>query len=238
MDDVNGDQKLTISTINEYSVLDFLSEITSFTEKTGAFIMFTNQLTHEPAFLQTPDYTPVLSPSNAEDSPYSNSAHYHANMAAFILLGKWFNYLRQNGVYDNTRIIIVSDHGWNADENFPYNIELPNGDSLETYNALLMMKDFNISGNIKTDHAFMTDADVPFLALDSVVEHPVNPFTHKSLETDKSGKVFITSSSNLHPTSHFKYSFKINREEWLSVQNDIFNIANWRKETVNNENSN
>ena len=35
--------------------------------------------------------------------------HYQVNMAAFLKLGEWFDYLRENGVYDNTRIIIVSD---------------------------------------------------------------------------------------------------------------------------------
>ena len=40
--------------------------------------------------------------------------HYHVNMAAYIEHGNWFDYLRENGVYDNTRIILVSDHGYGA----------------------------------------------------------------------------------------------------------------------------
>ena len=38
-------------------------------------------------------------------------AHYHANAAALLRLGEWFDWMREQGVYDNTRIIIVSDHG-------------------------------------------------------------------------------------------------------------------------------
>ena len=37
--------------------------------------------------------------------------HYQSNMAAMLQLGRWFDYLRENGVYDNTRIIVMSDHG-------------------------------------------------------------------------------------------------------------------------------
>ena len=32
-------------------------------------------------------------------------------MASYRALGDWFDYLRANNLYDNTRIIIVSDHG-------------------------------------------------------------------------------------------------------------------------------
>jgi hypothetical protein len=36
---------------------------------------------------------------------------YHVAMAALLLRGKWFDFLLENGVYDNTRIIIAPDHG-------------------------------------------------------------------------------------------------------------------------------
>ena len=49
-------------------------------------------------------------------SLYPDSAEmmgqYQIQAAAFEMLGKWFDQLREQGVYDNTRIIIVSDHGW------------------------------------------------------------------------------------------------------------------------------
>ena len=38
-------------------------------------------------------------------------AHYQINMAAMLQLANWFDYMRENGVYDNTRIILVADHG-------------------------------------------------------------------------------------------------------------------------------
>lgn len=36
--------------------------------------------------------------------------HYHINVAAYLQLGKWFDYLKENGVYGNT--LDVSSGKW------------------------------------------------------------------------------------------------------------------------------
>jgi YidC/Oxa1 family membrane protein insertase len=231
-DDIEGDQKLTMSTINEYSVLDLLPEITAFNQRGDTFCLFTNQLTHEPAFLEAPDYVPRLKVTETGNGLFSEESHYHADMAAFLLLAKWFVHLQNNNVYNNTRIIIVADHGWNVNIDFLSQIKLPGGQYLQSFNPLLMVKDFNASGNLKTDRTFMTNADTPLLALDSLVQNPVNPFTHKPVKSGKDEKIVITSSGVLHPTGHGKYTFNIKGDEWLSVRDDIFDSSNWLEEAI------
>jgi YidC/Oxa1 family membrane protein insertase len=227
VNEVSGE--LTLSVINEYSSLDFLSQITDTDGEKNSFILLTNQLTHEAAFFEAPDYTPRRNVTNMGEGPFAGESHYHADMAAFLLLGKWFNYLKENQVYDNTRIIIVSDHGWNLKSDFPGNIILPGGDSVQTYNALLMMKDFGSTGDVKTDAAFMTNADTPLLAVKDLFSNPVNPFTNKRLGPEKDAGATITTSGKLHPTDHRKYTFKIDNDVWLHVHDDIFNSDNWEK---------
>jgi len=226
------EKRLNMITIDNYAVLDLLPDITDFIEEGNTFSLFTNQLTHGPSVFQAPDYVPISTVTNTGNGPYSQSSDYHVTIAAFILLGKWLDYFRTNGVYDNTRIIIVSDHGASVDNEFPYQFELPGGSKLETYNVLLMTKDFNAQGEIKTDNTFMTNADVPLLAIDSLIENPTNPFTGKVIKSNKAGRIMITTSRRLSPVAHHKYTFKIKNDEWLSVQNDIFELKNWRKETV------
>ena len=231
-DDIDIDQKLTISTINDYSVLDYLPQLTGFLDSGNTFTIFANLLTHEPAFFQAPDYVPMLKITDIGSGPYSQVSEYHANMAAFLLLGKWFNFLKENNVYDNTRFIIVSDHGWYIGENFPYFLELPNGSNLQSYNMLLLLKDFNSSDVFSIDNTFMTGADVPSIALNGLVEKPKNPFTQNEIKISKSEPIIITTSGKLHPTSHSKYIFKIENNEWLSVTNNIFDIKNWKNENL------
>jgi hypothetical protein len=221
--------ELTVGALGKYAALDYLPEITRFDSEDNTYTIIFNELTHDPVFLQAPLYLPANNVTNKGYGPYADDPHYHVDMAAFLLLGEWFDLLKKNNVYDNTRIIIVSDHGWNiplAEEN---NILLPDGNFVSRYNALLMVKDFNAEGVVKTDRRFMTQADVPMLVLDGVVNNPRNPFTNNTIQADKKDGVTITTSSRFYPTNHGKNKFKIEDHEWLYVRDNIFDPANWKK---------
>jgi YidC/Oxa1 family membrane protein insertase len=170
------------NTIESYSMLDILPEITSFSDKEdNTLTLMVNNLTHEPAFLQVPDYTiPPVSSTNKGNGQFALDYYYHINMASLLLLGKWFTFLKENGVYDNTRIIVVSDHGINAFSGFDGNIILPTSECLQFYTALLLFKDFNAK-EFTVDNQFMVNADVPILATEGIISSPVNPFTEKKL---------------------------------------------------------
>jgi hypothetical protein len=215
-------------TIDNYSSLYYLPDITGITEKNENYAtLFINNLTHEPAFMGVPDYKPSNNLTNRGKGPFANEDPYHAIMASFLLLAKWFDFLRENGVYDNTRIILVSDHGRNLHSPFPDNITLPNGHDLEYYTALLMVKDFDAEFALATDNSFMTNADVPHIAAAGIVQKLVNPFTGKELIVDKSNGVTITTSQIFSPQKALKYMYDIKRNEWLHVKDNIFDPANW-----------
>ena len=182
--------------MGSYNVLCALPRMTHVSEEeTNTFLMLTNDTTHEPMLLQEPDYSVSYAVDNTEyDAAHEDRftvdgktlrvqtaeemSHYHANMAAMLRLGEWFDDLRKNGVYDNTRIILVADHG----VGFGQIKELIMDDGSHTlrdaswYFPLLMVKDFGSEG-FTTSSAFMTNADVPVLAMEDLIEDPVNPFT-------------------------------------------------------------
>jgi membrane protein insertase Oxa1/YidC/SpoIIIJ len=224
-----GRSSLPKSTLDNYIALDVLPLITR-VDRDGAntFTALVNNITHEPAFLEEPDYTiPAPRKINAEPEKHTRPKHYHVTMAALLLLGKWFDFLRENGVYDNTRIIIASDHGSNLQSNYRNNIRLPNGEYVQTYNPLLMFKDFNRHGGITSDNAFMSNADVPLLSLGDIIANPVNPFTRKPLAAEKENGITLTTSSGRLPGDHKRNTFAIRPNEWLHVHDNIFDSANW-----------
>lgn len=47
-----------------------------------------------------------------------------------------------------------------------------------------MVKDFN-STEYSESNKFMTNADVPTLAVEGVVQNPINPFTKKKISNDE-----------------------------------------------------
>lgn len=219
--------------LNNYNVLHCLPTITSVTDdEQNTFMMLSNDATHEPCMLQMPDYTPE---QKVDNSAYADQlangyvvdgrklkmenerqvTHYQSNMAAMLQLGRWFDYLRENGVYDNTKIIIVSDHGRNIrqmDEAIYHLINDEEFDS-EYFRALLMVKDFNATGFTSSDE-FMTQADTPTLAFGGLIDDPVNPFT---------GKVI----NNSEKTAHDQYIFESHIWDVGENNGNVFRPGNW-----------
>lgn len=190
--------------IDAYAVLDNMPEMTMISEDgEDTFLMMSNDTAHEPMILQKPDYTISPHVDNREigdENRLANSlfkdfedkelhveddlqaSGYHAQMAAFLKFGEWFDYLKEEGVYDNTRIIIVADHGfgiWQMPE-----ITLGGAVDLEYFLPMLMVKDFGDTEFTVSDE-FMTNADTPMLASEGIIENACNPYTGRELKENK-----------------------------------------------------
>jgi len=216
--------------LNNYAALDFLPLLTDTKAvKQNTFTLFVNELTHEPAFLQAPDYIPVPYVTNRGNTKYADIVNYPANAAALKRLGTWFEYLKQNGIYDNTRVIICADHGADVYSGaFPHSEEIQF--NRESYNPLLLVKDFYADFPLKTDDTFMTNADVPSLAFKGIIQNPVNPFTNNPINyLPKHEILYVTTSAKWMPYEHNSNTFKIAPGEWYTVHTDIFNADNWQR---------
>jgi len=215
--------------LNNYAVLDLLSDLTSADSSENTFLLFVNELTHEPAFLQAPDYVPVPNVTDRGKSKYADIVNYPANAAALKRLGAWFEYLKKNNLYDNTRIIISADHGANIKSGlFPYSEKIPF--NREIYNPILLIKDFNSDFPLETDFTFMTNADVPSLAFKDIIQNPKNPFTGNPVnDEEKHRTLYITTTDKWMPYQHNANTFKIAPNEWYAVHSNIFDEDDWQK---------
>ena len=97
---------------------------------------------------------------------------YCANVAALREVGKWMDRLREQGVYDNTRIILTADHGFYVFA-FPQMI-YEGGTSFEQFNPLFMVKDFG-ADTFETSERLMSNADTCAIAMEGIIDEPVNP---------------------------------------------------------------
>jgi YidC/Oxa1 family membrane protein insertase len=223
----NDDTNLTNVIIDDYAFLNSLDKITAVTDAGDTFTEVYSHLPHSAAFFQAPDYTPVQTVTNRGSGILANDGRFHLMTASFLLLGRWFEYLKKNGVYNNTRIIIVSDHGRGSAQ-FPDNIRLPNGDSLQSFNALFMVKDFNMEDDPASSDVFMTNGDAPIFALEGIDNKPVNPFTGIPLRPDKDNGIEITTVGAVSTYRHNKYAYNISKNQWLYVKDNIFDPLNWK----------
>ncbi|MGD9994984.1 MAG: membrane protein insertase YidC [Salinivirgaceae bacterium] len=112
-------------------------------------------------------------------TPFENNRWY------LLQVSKWIHWMKQNEVYNNTRIILVSDHGpsWYEYDGL-LDFESPvQPDTITTFgidermywrlNPLLMVKDFNAEGVFKEDWKLMSNADASYIAFDE--EIPMHP---------------------------------------------------------------
>jgi hypothetical protein len=220
-------------TIDSYSSLYYLQDITEITDKDENYAtMFVNELTHRYSFMEMPDYKPSNNIQNNGESSLIKDDNYHVHMAAFLLLAKWFRFCKENNVYNNTKIIIVSDHGRNFESPFPDRIILPHGDHIDGFTAFLMVKDLNADSDFKIDNTFMTNADVPHVVTDGLIENVINPFTGIELPIGKTDGATITTTTLWSLSDQNKYTFKIKPDEWLHVHDNIYDLENWSSVTI------
>ena len=239
------------SFMNAYSVLCALPEISNITDDSrNTYLAINNGTAHDVMLLKEPEYEPALYVDNTAydaahedrftldgrtmlaDIPYTMK-HYQCNMAAFLQLGTWFDFLREQGVYDNTRIILVADHGHGMAqfEDMIFGDWVGNTwhhpQDVMSYNPLLMVKDFD-SRDFHVDSRFMTNADTPVLALDGLVDEPVNPFTGNPVsdaaKAAEEHHIFYTDISD--PWDNDGNTFLPDR--WYALKGqDIFDLSAW-----------
>ena len=229
-----------MSFLDSYSVLINLPNITRITDSSeNTFLMMANKTAHSPCLLQEPDYVPAFHVDNtaydvdmverytidgqtmAMEDAYQ-VLHYHINMAAFLKLGDWFDYLREQGVYDNTRIIIVADHGRDIGQ---FGLMCGEQD-LESFLPLFMVKDFDATG-FTVSEEFMTNGDTPAIAMEGLIEDPVNPFTGNPINSDaKNGPQAVFFSDKWNPDDNTGNVF--DPSDWYSVEGDPHDPDNWK----------
>ena len=235
-----------------YEVLCGLKQMTRISDGAeDTYLFLYNDAPHEPMLTLEPDYVPSAEIDNTEyDESHSDRyvlkdgskirvgsdrtvIHYHANMASLLRIGEWLDYLKQADVYDNSRIILVSDHGYYLYQSqkllFPeHKLDYSQYVDAGNYFPLLMVKDFGEHG-FRTDDSFMTNADVPCIAFEGLIDNPVNPFTGNPITVDEkyAHDQFIITEHKYWSTSTNNGTCFI-ASTWAAVSDNIWNRTNWK----------
>lgn len=248
-----------------FYTMDNLSEMTKvLDDDSNNYFMYVCELAHDVMLYQEPEYEPSMNVDNAEFDAahadrftldgktlkfdtYDQMAHYESNVVALKKLGEWLEYLKENDLYDNTRIIIVADHGSGMkqvddcmlDET---NLDNPNmrftdgmyADAsagnmydMNFYYPLMLFKDFESTG-FSVNSEFMTNADVPTMLTHGIIDNPVNPFTGNPINSDAKTNdgVYILISDGWGINANNGSVFFAG--DWVNVSDDMRIKSNWR----------
>lgn len=223
--------------IDAYSMLSYLPDLCTYDSEEGSLVMFTNDLTHNAYKVYPPNFklgeNRDTSIETDYDFPYRSSeeAIFSINVCALEVLCNWWERLKAEGVYDNTKIIIVADHGYDIEtKQFTSIFPITNDARAHAfYNPLLLVKDFNATGDVKTSYEFMTNADVPTIAVSHLPEElRKNPFSGKALNSEQKKDGITIIGSHKHSISeHGKYKFNYTEDEIFHVKENLFVRENW-----------
>ena len=230
--------------ITKLSVLEYLSDMTDFDgNQNGNFVLLQSMVTHTSIELQAPNFDPSINITDKgkfDGNPENETIS--SNIAMLKRVAKWMDFLKENGCYDNTRIIIVADHGAGksgpAFDFFTEGYEIKGtGYELDQNHPLLMVKDFADRGNASAkereftvDDSFMTNADTPYLAFEGIIEKPVNPWTKKEItRRDEAAAYGVVAGGRYDPGKNGVYKFDLNGIKVYDVFDDMSKVSNWKE---------
>ena len=211
-----------------HSVLLYTKDLVQI-EKTGNFYnILHNDLTHNPHYFDSNFYP--TTPSKAfYNKKYIDiygdevsAQAYYANISAMNSILVFTDFLKEHNMYDNTKIILVSDHGLVVNTKYTSTNQI-----LPIFHALLMYKDFNSRGEVKIDTNLMTIADVPYLAtkhIPNIKNYFTGNIITNNYKLTNDIKIASFESMQRHPYSN-RYNFNI----YYSITNNIFDTNNWKK---------
>ena len=90
-----------------------------------------------------------------------------------------------------------------------------------------MVKDFDCD-EFKISEEFMTNGDVPALAMKDLIDEPVNPFTGNIINSDEktAHDQYIIDADEWNISENHGNTF--NPARWYSVHDDMREIENWK----------
>jgi YidC/Oxa1 family membrane protein insertase len=211
--------------LTEFSTLYYLKDFCSADEGADTLNIFMNETPHEPGA-----YTKNLRPesgiirfSREEIEAFGsedNAVYMYAFLAAMNAAGRFIDGLKDLGVYDNSRIIISSDHGSGFDtERFGQS-------GMQGYNPLFMVKERGRRGPLEASEEFMTNADTVIKAA-ADLQNPVNPYSGAPLDgREKTMPQTVGQAVSFQPRRHGPFLYNLSGRRSLRSP-DIFDPASW-----------
>ena len=230
--------------LRRFGAIERLTDYSTIVENdANNFSMIYNNSMALPNILSLPNYDIDIrsddlsknSVINEKEQQYNDPVEYYYTASGLLAkLGKLFNFLRENEAYDNTKIVITSDFGYAnyIDENqmleYAYN-DIEREYSMESYNPILLVKDFNSNEDVKISEEFMTNADVPCLIIKNTLASNINPYTNIEINDDyKKNDMIVALGNNSYLNRRYAPLYQNNNIFWATIdKNNLFNKFAW-----------
>lgn len=213
--------------IKTLSYLDLLPELSSTNSEKSKFLFFRTELSHQPFGINKDGQLISDSyPDEINKSFYSSDAAYYSAKKTIELLLNYFEWMKKNGCWDNSIIVLFSDHGNNCfDNNIPIIDE--NNEDEKLYksrsNALYLIKPLNSQHDFVIDtETLKSNGDILYDVFNLLnINNDIEPCTQngiryysfmKNFDDYRNHKQFIDYANYKVTGSIFK------KESWVEIQ--------------------
>lgn len=144
---------------------------------------------------------------------------YSNHLCYLEKIKKLFATMKRNGVYDNTKIILVSDHGVKG---YKINTNEALDKKTQSSHALLLVKDFGQKNGLRIDHSFVSNAQA-FYEVCNAISNNSNIIGCEEKIREENNRFFVF--SNRIDLDHFSF------DEIYEVKDNIYDPKNWKDVT-------
>ncbi|CAM3283820.1 hypothetical protein [Helicobacter labetoulli] len=148
---------------------------------------------------------------------------YSNHLCYIRKLTQWLDWFKKQGIYDNTKIIIISDHG-NGGVGAPL-IDFPRKE-LRNSHVLILVKEFNARGKLKINRdIFVSNSDAMAFACDeigSVCPHIGPSVLKKPIKNRELIFSFVDGGTGRMLSNMYDILLS------YKVRNSIFDLSNWQ----------
>lgn len=205
--------------LQKYAELDSFSKYSTLIDtKKNQFKFIISEVTHFPWSLGE-KCLPIASEGTSELNENGlNEAHLQTEYCAIKSVIRWISWMKDTGVYDNSMLVIVSDHGdFDSEQIFKAWDKNPPKVGLH---ALLLVKPFNSQGKLKSSNHLTMNYDVQKMIRQNLGEKISSPWLNNQRIRNSVTVNFW--QKDKHAPNHFII------KDYYSIRGSITKKENWQ----------
>ena len=199
--------------LNDYLFTKSLDSLTQINNNNSHFTHIWLAASIDPCVLNSDGTERILS-SNRHPIPLNArkiSAKYY-----LMALNQWFEWMKKNNLYDNTKIIIVADHGSTDPSKNWY---------IGAIQPILLVKDFKERGKLKISDKLMYNADTAYIICNALKNCPK---LKSSINQANRQLIYSIAEHGNYKFAEQNTKFNIEKS-YLVTANTLHNPAKWEK---------
>ena len=224
------------TTFREWAQLQGFAEMSGTNATESNFNFISNLLPHQPVYMGEdcqPRHEPYKVPKEElKRRGYSHVVslqHYVAARCSLLAVADYLDFLKRSGVYDSTKIVIVSDHGIAAVVPDRSSRAIAGGTTDNKFvgsRSVLLVKERNASGKLQVSETFTPNAEVPRIVCEEIAGC-VNPYLNdKPIVTAGRDDPFYVSIVPWQFTAQKPEAFVI-QKQYVIRGKDPFDAKGW-----------